>query len=95
MVRITERATSALHDFLVGNEARPESGVRLTPAGNGRLGMVVDEPHAGDEVIHDRQTPVLIVDGAVAGQLTDMIVDFKSVEDDPQSGGFVIKPVED
>jgi Fe-S cluster assembly iron-binding protein IscA len=95
MVRVTEQATTALRELLTANHAPPEDGVRLTPNGEGSLGMVVDAPHAGDEVIRHNETPVLIVDAAVAGQLTEMVVDYESVEDDHQTpGGFVLRPNE-
>ena len=96
MVQITERATSALRDILTATDAAPEAGVRLTPDGRGSLGMVVDAPQDGDEIIRIEQTPVLIVDGAVASQLTDMVVDYQAVQDDHQTpGGFVLRPLQD
>ena len=95
MVRVTDRATTALQELLTTNQAPPETGVRLTPSGTGNIGMMLDSPHPGDEVIPDEQTPVLIVDGAIADRLTDMEVDYHSSEDDHQSaGGFVLQPLQ-
>src|SRR4051794_33919111 len=96
MVRITERATVALQDLLMANDAAPDVGVRLTPDGRDSLGMVIDEPHKGDEVIRNEQTPVLIVDTVVANHLTDMVIDYPTVEDDHQTpGGFVLRSPEE
>ncbi len=96
MVRITPRSTTALEDLLTANHAPPEAGVRLVPNGKGSLGMVVDAPHEDDEVIRHNETPVLIVDSAVADHLADMMVDYQSAEDDHQTpGGFVLRPQQD
>jgi len=93
MVRVTEQAATALQELLTANEAPPEAGVRLTPDDKGSIAMIIDAPHEGDEVIGAAETPVLIVDSAVAGQLADMVVDCRSVRDDHQTpGGFVLRP---
>ena len=92
MVRVTEQAATALEELLEANEAPPEAGVRLTPSGAGNIGMVIDAPHAGDEVVRRDEKPVLIVDSAVVGPLTDMVVDYQSSEEDRQTpGGFVLR----
>jgi Fe-S cluster assembly iron-binding protein IscA len=95
MVRVTERATIALQELLTDNAAPPDTGVRLTPDGSGHLGMLLDTPHPGDQVIQREETPVLIVDGAIAPRLSQMEVDYRSTEDDHQTpGGFVLQPLE-
>ncbi|MDP9222394.1 MAG: hypothetical protein M3P18_00785 [Actinomycetota bacterium] len=94
MVRITERAATALQELLVTNEAPPDSGVRLAPNTRGDLSMSVDAPHAGDEVVRREEdaSPVLIVDSAVIEDLQEMVVDYESAEDDHQTpGGFVLR----
>jgi Fe-S cluster assembly iron-binding protein IscA len=94
MVRVTERAATALQEFLATNDAPPDSGVRLAPDSRGDLGMIVDAPHAGDEVVvrGEDAAPVLIVDSAVADELQDMVVDYEVAEDDHQTaGGFVLR----
>ena len=93
MVRVTERAASALHELLADYAAPPEAGVRLSPGAGGSIGMEIETPHEGDEVIEQEQTPLLIVDGAVAPGLTDMVVDYSDGGDDHQtSGGFLLRP---
>ena len=93
MVRVTEQAASALQELLADHAAPPEAGVRLSPSVGGNLGMNIDAPHEGDEVIVQQETPLLIVDSAVAPGLTDMVVDFSDVADDHQTtGGFLLRP---
>src|SRR5262249_20222671 len=92
MVRVTEHAASALLELLADHAAPPEAGVRLAPSVGGNLGMNIEAPHDGDEVIEREETPMLIVDGAVAAGLTDMVVDFNDDADDHQtSGGFLLR----
>jgi len=55
--------------------------------------MTLDAPHPGDEVIPDEQTPLLIIDPAVADRLADMEIDYQTKDDDHQTaGGFVLQP---
>jgi Fe-S cluster assembly iron-binding protein IscA len=98
MIRVTERAASALQELLETNAAPPDSGVRIARTDNGGLGMIVDSPHAGDEVVlrGEDATPVLIIDSAVSEDLRGMVVDFESAEDDHQTaGGFVLSASND
>jgi Fe-S cluster assembly iron-binding protein IscA len=93
MVQVTEQAASAIQELLAEYAAPPQAGVRLTPSAGGNIGIVIAEPEPGDEVLTRDETPLLIVDGAVAPGLTDMVVDFKDVTDDhQQSGGFLLRP---
>jgi Fe-S cluster assembly iron-binding protein IscA len=94
MVRVTERAATALQELLTTTAAPPDAGVRLTPNTNGGLAMTVDAPHAGDEVVlrGEDEAPVLIVDSAVVDDLQEVEVDYQSVGDDHQTpGGFVLR----
>ena len=94
MVRVTERAATALQELLTTTAAPPDSGVRLTPDSSGDLAMIVDTPHVGDEVAlrGEDEAPVLIVDSAVVEDLQEMEVDYQSVGDDHQTpGGFVLR----
>ena len=94
MVRVTERATTALQQLLDTNDAPAAAGVRLTPTDRGDLGMTIDEPHPGDEIIRRDQTPVLIVDSVVADRVADLEVDYQSPDDDHQTpGGFILQPL--
>ena len=92
MVRVTEEAATALQELLVENEAPPDAGVRLTPTAAGNMGMVIDSPHEGDEVIRRDEAPVLIVEEALAPRVADMVVDFESTAQSGQTpGGFVLR----
>lgn len=93
MVLITEQAASALQELLAENAAPPEAGIRLSPRAGGNMGMLIEPPHDGDEVISRDETPLLIVDGAVAPGLSEMVVDFQDAKDDHESpGGFLLRP---
>jgi len=93
MVRVTARAASALEELLSENAAPAEAGVRLTPGAAGDVGMMIEVPHDGDEVISRDDAPLLIVDRAVAPDLADMVVDYHDGADNHQStGGFVLRP---
>jgi Fe-S cluster assembly iron-binding protein IscA len=93
MVRVTAQAAEALQELLADNAAPPDAGIRLTPSAGGSLGMEIESPHDGDEVISRDETPLLIVDGAVAPGLQDMVVDYSDGADDHQSpGGFLLRP---
>jgi Fe-S cluster assembly iron-binding protein IscA len=98
MVRVTDRAVTALQDILTDRHAPPEAGIRLTPDGSGGLGMTVDAPVDGDEVIERDESCVLIVDGAIKKRMGEMVVDYQSAE--PESGQtgerqFVLRPPQD
>jgi Fe-S cluster assembly iron-binding protein IscA len=93
MVRLTDQAASALQELLAESAAPPEAGVRLSPSSGGNLGMNIETPQVGDEVIEREDTPLLIVDSAVAPGLSEMVIDFSDVGDDHQTaGGFVLRP---
>jgi Fe-S cluster assembly iron-binding protein IscA len=65
MLNVTERAADQLEEVRSANEASPDQGVRLTPDERGGIGMTVDAPHDGDEVIHRGDEPLVIVDSRI------------------------------
>jgi Fe-S cluster assembly iron-binding protein IscA len=92
MVRVTDEAAVALKELLVDNDAPPDAGVRITPTAEGQVGMVIDSPREGDEVIRRDETPVLIVGDDIAPRMTDMVVDFETPRENGTSpGGFVLR----
>ena len=92
MVAITERAAVKLQDLLAAQDAQPDEAIRLAPNGTGGIGLAVDTAHAGDEVVEDDESPVLIVDGVLAPRLADMVVDYETAEDDHRTAqGFVLR----
>jgi Fe-S cluster assembly iron-binding protein IscA len=93
MVTVTDRAANVLQQVLQENHAPPGQGVRLAADASGHLGMTIDMPREGDDVVYSEETPVLVVAGPVAGQLTDMVLDYQAPENDSQtSPGFVLRP---
>jgi Fe-S cluster assembly iron-binding protein IscA len=65
MITVTERAASALEALLVESHAEAGQGVKLVPKGSDEIGMTIDEPNEGDEVIRRADAPLLIVDRAL------------------------------
>ena len=94
MVRVTDQAANAMQELLADNAAPPEAGIRLSPSTGGNLGMGIDTPHDGDEVITRDEAPLLIVDADVAPGMTDMVVDFRDTSENGQTpGGFLLRPI--
>jgi Fe-S cluster assembly iron-binding protein IscA len=62
MITVTERAASALEGLLAESNAEPGQGVKLFPRGTDEIGMTIDAPSEGDEVIRRSDAPLLIVD---------------------------------
>jgi len=95
MVQVTDRAVIALQNMLTDTDAPPEAGIRLTPNDSGGVGMTVDAPVPGDEVIERDESCVLIVDGAIRERMTEMVVDYQSSDlENGQTGDgrFVLRP---
>ena len=93
MVRVTERAATALQDMLTEKNASPEKGVRLAPNGSGGVGMTIDAPLPGDEIVERDQTPVLIVDRGIKKRMAELLVDYESAENSTEEHAkFVLRP---
>ena len=85
MITVTERATTRLQELLIANNAEPEQGVKLVPTDAGTIGMTIDTPREGDEVVSVEQDPLLIVDGSLAEPLDGAQIDCDvAVSDDGQ-----------
>jgi Fe-S cluster assembly iron-binding protein IscA len=69
MITVTERAASALEALLAESNAESGQGVKLFPKGTDEIGMTIDAPSAGDEVIRRADAPLLIVDQALTQPL--------------------------
>ncbi len=96
MLTITERAASELQAVRATNDASPDQGVRLTPDGKGGIGLTIDAPSEGDEVIRHEETPLVIVDGRIAPLLDGAELDCKTDVDSPVDGQprthFTLRP---
>jgi Fe-S cluster assembly iron-binding protein IscA len=69
MITVTERAASALEALLVDGNAEPGQGVKLVPKGTDDIGLTIEAPNEGDEVIRQADAPLLIVDRALTQPL--------------------------
>jgi Fe-S cluster assembly iron-binding protein IscA len=69
MITVTERAASALESLLIESNAEAGQGVKLFPKGADQIGMAIDTPNEGDEVIQHGDGPLLIVDQALTRPL--------------------------
>ena len=69
MITVTERAASALEALLADQAAEPGQGVKLVPKGSDEIGLTIEAPSDGDEVVRHADEPLLIVDRALAQPL--------------------------
>jgi Fe-S cluster assembly iron-binding protein IscA len=93
MITVTERAANALQELLATNSALPGQGVKLVPSGVNSIGMVIEAPNEGDEVILHEGEPLLIVDSRIASDLDGAELDYETGEaDDPRRAGFRLRP---
>lgn len=75
MITVTERAATAFEALLNENDAQPGQGVKLVSDGQGSIGMVIQEPEAGDEIVRRGDEPLLIVDSAIGQMLDGAVID--------------------
>jgi Fe-S cluster assembly iron-binding protein IscA len=75
MITVTERAASALEALLADSDAQPGQGVKLIPSGEDTIGMVIEGPSEGDEVVRRGDAPLLIVDRSISGPLDGSQID--------------------
>ncbi len=69
MITVTERAVSALEVLLAESNAESGQGVKLFPKSGDEIGMTIDAPSEGDEVIRRADAPLLIIDQALTQPL--------------------------
>jgi Fe-S cluster assembly iron-binding protein IscA len=92
MITVTERAAAGLEEMLRVNNAEPGQGVKLVPTGVGSIGMTIDTPAEGDEVIPTGAEATLIVDSRVAEDLDGVIdCDVQVIEGEAQTT-FKLRP---
>jgi Fe-S cluster assembly iron-binding protein IscA len=75
MITVTERAATAFEALLSEQDALPGQGVKLVTDGQGSIGMVIEEPEAGDEVVRRGDEPLLIVDRSIGEMLDGAVID--------------------
>ena len=79
VILLTDRATAALEEMLLVNDAGRGEGVRLVPSAPGRIGLTIDTPQAGDEVIEHDEELLLIVDRSLIEKLEGSEIDCSTV----------------
>ena len=95
MITVTERAADALEELLAVSNAPAGQGVKLVPTGTGSVGMTIDAPSEGDEVVQRGEVPLLIVDGRIASALDGAQIDCDtSVVDGQPRTEFTLQPFE-
>jgi len=93
MITVTERAATELQGLLATNNALPGQGVKLIPSGTGSIGMTIDAPAEGDEVVWHGQEPLLIVDSSLTEALDGAEIDCDTVSVDGQARAqFRLRP---
>lgn len=84
MIRLTERAATALQEMLAANQTPSDQGVKLFPDPSGDVAMAIAPAAEGDEVVDEEGRPLLIVDAEIVGRLDGALLDFTRGTDDPE-----------
>ncbi len=95
MITVTERAATALESLLADNGAQPGQGVKLVPATDGSVGMVIEAPADGDEIVRRGQSTLVIVDSTIADRLDGAQIDCEDVMNGQTPTKFTLKPPSD
>jgi hypothetical protein len=91
MIILTERAASALEALLGESNAEAEQGVKLFPKGTDEIGMTIEAPSEGDEVIRHADGPLLIVDRALTDPLDGAQLDCDDALDGQTPTRFALR----
>jgi len=81
MVTITDTASDALRDVLETSNVPGGQGVRLVMQGPGQLGLVIDGPREGDQVVENEGRTVFLIDDTLSAALDGATVDCKLLDD--------------
>jgi Fe-S cluster assembly iron-binding protein IscA len=84
MVTVTENAKSALKTALDNLETQPGQCVRIRTTSSGQFGLALDKEAQGDQVVTHDRSKVLLVDSETAGQLSDLILDYRDSGSGPE-----------
>jgi len=90
MISISERAKRELQSARIASQIVPAQALRLAPDGDGSLLLFPDTANRQDIVVCHDETPLLILDRSVAGQLTESLLDYAPVEADGGNMRFVL-----
>ncbi|TAK33328.1 MAG: adhesin [Chloroflexota bacterium] len=81
MITLTESAVDALREILDTSQAPADQGIRLVMQGPGQLGLAIDGPHDGDQVVESEGRTVFLVDQSLASALDGAVVDCRAMDD--------------
>jgi Fe-S cluster assembly iron-binding protein IscA len=79
MLQVTERALEAIAQSLDVNAAEQEQALRLALTETGQLGLALDNPREGDEVVTKGERPVLLLEPEVSEQVDGAGLDVTEV----------------
>jgi len=93
MIRMTERAAVALNALLSSNRTPSDQGVKLVPTDSGGLGLTIEKPKEGDDVVDVGSRPLLIVDSSLTDKLQAAVLDVDREEKDGEvtKAHFVVR----
>ncbi len=75
MMWVTERAIDALRLVRYTSGAAPGQGLRLAPEGAAGMTVCMAVPEPGDQVLEDKDGPVLIIAAALGPRLEGLVFD--------------------
>ncbi len=83
MVTVTERAKEVLRALLIDNSKDPEEGIRLVFSPSGQIGLTLDKPREGDQIVESEGSKVLLVAPETAIALPGAVIDCVDTEEGP------------
>jgi Fe-S cluster assembly iron-binding protein IscA len=84
MIEVTERAKQELKRILSDNVDNPLAALRLSATNEGGLGLSIDVEKTGDKVVECEDSKVLLVEEALADDLTGVTLDVEDTEEGPR-----------
>ncbi|MGH7268735.1 MAG: hypothetical protein ACREMB_28290 [Candidatus Rokuibacteriota bacterium] len=89
MVVVTDRAKQHLKAAVLPQIDQPGVTVRLAPTGPDTLGLVPDQEKEGEQAVEHDGTTVLLIEGQLAEQLGDAVID---CTDTPAGEQLTVRP---
>ena len=81
---ITERATAALREILLGMSNGWRESTTVVHRGDGGIAIALDSQRTGDQVVHHDGQAVLLIDQVVLAQLAGKTLDTSGSDDGKQ-----------
>ena len=83
MFEVTEAARRALKESLAEHAEHPAQVMRLGANARGAVGLTLDLPRPGDEIVEYGGVPVLLVGPELSGSLRGGTIDLKQTPSGP------------